>query len=88
MDGDELGAGLGVGCFSIRGKVATWHDLVGLVCGIEVSPDGEAGTVCRLERVTILNTEFWLLKTALAKPTKEVLQTPHSLIVSIRLPQF
>jgi hypothetical protein len=29
------------------------------------------------ERVTILNTEFWLLNTALAEPTKEVLQAPH-----------
>jgi hypothetical protein len=29
-----------------------------------------------LERVTILNTEFWLLNTALAEPTKEVLQAP------------
>jgi hypothetical protein len=28
------------------------------------------------ERVTILNTEFWLLNTALAEPTKEVLQAP------------
>jgi len=29
------------------------------------------------ERVTILNTEFWLLNTALAEPTKEVLQAPQ-----------
>jgi hypothetical protein len=28
------------------------------------------------ERGTILNTEFWLLNTALAEPTKEVLQAP------------
>jgi hypothetical protein len=28
------------------------------------------------ERVTILNTEFWLLNPALAEPTKEVLQAP------------
>jgi hypothetical protein len=28
------------------------------------------------ERVTILNTEFWLLNTAFAEPTKEVLQAP------------
>jgi hypothetical protein len=31
------------------------------------------------ERVTILNTEFWLLNTALAEPTKEVLQAPQVL---------
>jgi hypothetical protein len=30
------------------------------------------------ERVPILNTEFWLLNTALAEPTKEVLQAPHA----------
>jgi hypothetical protein len=29
------------------------------------------------ERVTILNSEYWLLNTALAEPTKEVLQAPH-----------
>jgi hypothetical protein len=29
------------------------------------------------ERVPILNSEFWLLNTALAEPTKEVLQAPH-----------
>jgi hypothetical protein len=28
------------------------------------------------ERVPILNSEFWLLNTALAEPTKEVLQAP------------
>jgi hypothetical protein len=28
------------------------------------------------ERVPVLNTEFWLLNTALAEPTKEVLQAP------------
>ena len=28
------------------------------------------------ERVPILNTEFWLLNTALSEPTKEVLQAP------------
>jgi len=28
------------------------------------------------ERVPILNTEFWLLNTAFAEPTKEVLQAP------------
>jgi hypothetical protein len=27
------------------------------------------------ERVPVLNTEFWLLNTALAEPTKEVLQS-------------
>jgi hypothetical protein len=31
------------------------------------------------ERVTILNTEFWLLNPALAEPTKEVLQAPQVL---------
>jgi hypothetical protein len=30
------------------------------------------------ERVPVLNTEFWLLNTALAEPTKEVLQAPHT----------
>ncbi len=30
------------------------------------------------ERVTILNSEYWLLNTALAEPTKEVLQAPQS----------
>jgi hypothetical protein len=30
------------------------------------------------ERVPILNSEFWLLNTALAEPTKEVLQAPQS----------
>jgi hypothetical protein len=30
------------------------------------------------EMVPILNTEFWLLNTALAEPTKEVLQAPHA----------
>jgi hypothetical protein len=29
------------------------------------------------ERDPILNTEFWLLNTALAEPTKEVLKSPH-----------
>jgi hypothetical protein len=29
------------------------------------------------ERVPILNSEFWLLNTALAEPTKEVLQAPR-----------
>jgi hypothetical protein len=29
------------------------------------------------ERVPVLNTEFWLLNTALAEPTKEVLQAPQ-----------
>jgi hypothetical protein len=29
------------------------------------------------ERVTILNSEYWLLNTALAEPTKEVLRAPH-----------
>jgi hypothetical protein len=29
------------------------------------------------ERVSILNTEYWLLNTALAEPTKEVLQAPQ-----------
>ena len=29
------------------------------------------------ERVPILNSEFWLLNTALAEPTKEVLQAPQ-----------
>jgi hypothetical protein len=28
------------------------------------------------ERVPILNSEYWLLNTALAEPTKEVLQAP------------
>jgi hypothetical protein len=28
------------------------------------------------EKVPFLNTEFWLLNTALAEPTKEVLQAP------------
>jgi len=32
------------------------------------------------ERVTILNTEYWLLNTALAEPTKEVLQAPPLLL--------
>jgi hypothetical protein len=32
------------------------------------------------ERVPVLNTEFWLLNTALAEPTKEVLQAPQALI--------
>jgi hypothetical protein len=27
----------------------------------------------------VLNTEFWLLNTALAEPTKEVLQAPHNI---------
>ena len=31
------------------------------------------------EMVTILNSEYWLLNTALAEPTKEVLQAPHQL---------
>jgi hypothetical protein len=31
------------------------------------------------ERVPVLNTEFWLLNTALAEPTKEVLQAPRIL---------
>jgi hypothetical protein len=30
------------------------------------------------ERVPFLNSEFWLLNTALAEPTKEVLQAPQS----------
>lgn len=30
------------------------------------------------ERVTILNSEYWLLNTALAKPTKEVLASASS----------
>jgi hypothetical protein len=34
------------------------------------------------ERVTILNSEYWLLNTALAEPTKEVLQAPHEAIGS------
>jgi hypothetical protein len=29
------------------------------------------------ERVLILHSEFWLLNTALAEPTKEVLQAPQ-----------
>jgi hypothetical protein len=32
------------------------------------------------ERVTILNSEYWLLNTALAEPTKEVLQAPQRAI--------
>jgi hypothetical protein len=31
------------------------------------------------ESVTILNTEYWLLNTALAEPTKEVLQAPQKI---------
>jgi hypothetical protein len=38
------------------------------------------------ERVTILNTEFWLLNTALAKPTKEVFQAPQPLSANSTAP--
>jgi hypothetical protein len=38
------------------------------------------------ERVTILNTEFWLLNTALAKPTKEVLQAAQPLSANSTAP--
>ena len=31
------------------------------------------------ERVPIPNSEYWLLNTARAKPTKEVLHAPHKL---------
>jgi hypothetical protein len=37
------------------------------------------------ERVPILNTEFWLLNTALAEPTKEVLQAPQGTLILLVL---
>jgi hypothetical protein len=37
----------------------------------------ECGKGVARERVLILNTEYWLLNTALAEPTKEVLQEAH-----------
>ena len=35
--------------------------------------------------VLILNSKYWLLNTALAEPTKEVLQEPH---FTINTPNF
>jgi hypothetical protein len=47
------------------------------VCKREVRIQNTGVRIIARERFLILNSEYWLLNTALAEPTKEVLQAPQ-----------
>jgi hypothetical protein len=52
------------------------------VCKREVRIQNTGVRIIARERFLILNSEYWLLNTALAEPTKEVLQAPQKIFYS------